>query len=253
MKKAWMAGAVAALLWTGAALAEDETTTEVQTETEVRDPSLTPDDPTYVAPDSDDVGDTQVKVVTKDEDDEKNKESKSDMRGLTWMLGGGVEGYTGALAPAVNPGPAWGVTVALKPSKVLGLELGYNGAVNEIDNGSSTGSAPGADIVRNGGQAAATVGLTASPVQPYLLGGVGINRYNVRGTGGGFRSDTSGNVPLGGGLRTHIGNFTADLRANYNVLFDNQFASADTTDVAGADVTTNGGRYNGMLQIGGTF
>jgi hypothetical protein len=254
MKKTWIAGAVAASLLAGVAFAQDDTDVNVQT----TDPAYTEPD-TTTSPDlavpERDTSTQPVVVVNEDTDDEKNKEAKSDMRGLTWGLGGGVEGYTGALAPAINPGPAWGVTAALKPSKVLGLELGYNGAVNEIDDGSANGAVGGADIIRNGGQLAATVGLTASPVQPYILGGVGINRYNVRGSGSGFRSDTSGNVPVGAGLRTHIGNFTADLRANYNVLFDNDFATAgvDTTGVAGQSVTTNGGRYNGMLQIGGTF
>ena len=44
------------------------------------------------------------------------------MRGLTVTLGGGVEGYTQALAPAVSPGPSVGVNANLRPSRVLGLE-----------------------------------------------------------------------------------------------------------------------------------
>jgi hypothetical protein len=188
------------------------------------------------------------------EDQAKNKESRSDMRGLTVMLGGGIEGYSGDLAPQINAGPAWGVRAALKPTKVLGLEIGYSGAVNEIDDGTSDGSTGGADIVRNGGEAVATLGLSASPVQPYLLGGVGLSRYNVRGgEGAGFRSDTTGNIPLGGGLRTHVGNFTADARFGYSVLFDQQFASrVDQRDLVGIN-STSGGRYQGTLNLGSTF
>ncbi|HEX8819212.1 MAG TPA: hypothetical protein VF794_04750, partial [Archangium sp.] len=155
-------------------------------------------------------------------EDEKGKESKSDMRGLTVLLGGGVEGYTGALAPEINPGPSVGVTAALRPSKTFGLELGYSGAVNNLD-ADAGGSGP--DIVRNGAQAAVTLGLTAAPVQPYLVGGVGMNWYNIRnGEALGFRDDTNARIPVGVGLRTHIGDFTADLRGNYNVLLNEDFA-----------------------------
>ncbi|WP_224362400.1 porin family protein [Hyalangium versicolor] len=175
------------------------------------------------------------------------KESKANMRGLTVMVGGGVEGYTGALAPEINPGPAYGVTAAIKPSKVFGIELGYSGAVNNLDTAIGGGATSGPDLVRNGGQAALTFGLGAAPVQPYVLGGIGFSDYNFRGAAAGFDDDMVGNVPVGAGLRTHIGDFTADLRANYNFLFDQNFAT-------GVDAGLNeNGRYSGTLNIGGTF
>jgi hypothetical protein len=207
----------------------------------LREPQVTPP-AAPVSPSS------EAFTPTIDDDDEiANRESNADMRGLTVMVGGGVEGYTGALAPEINPGAAFGVTASLKPSKVLGLELGYSGAVNELD--AAVGNADGPDLVRNGGQAALTLGLGAAPVQPYLLGGIGISDYNFRGAGAtaaGFGDDTVGNVPVGAGLRTHIGNFTADLRANYNFLFDQDFAGVD-------DGFNENGSYAGTLNIGGTF
>jgi hypothetical protein len=259
MKATWMAGALAVALWGGAAVADD-TEVEVKSEapaTDSRiegseygteselgtggagDEAVMTTEPSY----------TEVQVKTEDDDDDK-----ANMRGLTWALGGGVEGYTGALAPTIQPGPAWGVMVALKPTSVLGLEFAYSGATNEIDNGAdgfNQGAVSGADIVRNGGHVAATIGLAATAVQPYVLGGVGVNRYNARG-GAGFRDDTAGNIPLGAGLRTHIGNFTADARLHYSVLFDNEFASVGERDIAGLD-TSSAGRWNGMLQLGSTF
>jgi len=174
--------------------------------------------------------------------DEKPKKD-ADMRGLTVTVGGGVEGYTGGLAPEVRPGAAVGVTAAIKPSKVFGLELGYSGAANDLRD--NAGSGP--DIIRNGGQAALTFGLAATPVQPYVLGGVGLNRYNVRnGAAEGFRDDTNANIPVGAGLRTHIGDFTADARINYNFLLNNEFAT-------GVDADTWTGRYTGTINLGGTF
>lgn len=199
--------------------------------------------------------DTSTNAFTPVTDTGSKKESKADMRGLTLVAGGGVEGYTFGLAPQVQPGPAWNVTAALKPTKVLGLELAYNGAANEIKSSDSI-NVSGADIVRNGGQAVATVGLSAAPVQPYLLGGIGVSRYNVRAPTPGFESDTVGSVPVGAGLRTHVGHFTADARLGYNFLFSQQFAGNVEESTIGAPGDTNfsnGGRYIGTLNVGTTF
>ncbi|WP_375768394.1 hypothetical protein NR798_43065 [Archangium gephyra] len=178
--------------------------------------------------------------------EEKKKEEKADMRGLSVLVGAGVEGYTGGLAPEINPGPTVGVMAGLRPSKVFGLELGYSGAVNNLD-ADVGGSGP--DVVRNGAVANVTLGLTAAPVQPYVLGGFGLNWYNVRnGEALGFSDDTSSRIPLGVGLRTHIGDFTADARVNYNVLLHEDFAPAGV-----ADDQFGTGSYQGTLNIGGTF
>ena len=180
-------------------------------------------------------------------DEEKDEgQKKGDMRGLTVLIGAGVEGYTGGLAPEINPGATVGVMAGLRPSKVLGLELGYSGAVNNLD-ADVGGSGP--DIVRNGASAAVTLGLSAAPVQPYVLGGFGMNWYNIRnGEGLGFRDDTSSRIPVGVGLRTHIGDFTADARVNYNVLVHEDFAPAT---VDRGEITN--GSYNGTINLGGTF
>ncbi|MFL5346568.1 MAG: hypothetical protein ACJ8AT_17450 [Hyalangium sp.] len=175
------------------------------------------------------------------------KEEGPGLRGLSVTLGGGVEGYSGALAPEINPGPAYGLQAAIRPSKVLGIELAYSGAVNSLDTRVLGGSSSGPDLVRNGGQAALTLGLAASQVQPYLMGGVGLSDYHFRGAAVGFRDDTVGNVPVGAGLRTQVGDFTADLRADYNFLFSQDFA------VGVAEGVNENGRYTGTLNIGGTF
>jgi hypothetical protein len=198
--------------------------------------------PAYVAP----------VVVKTDDDDVKAEEeaNKNDMRGLTVLLGGGVEGYTGDLAPAVEPGAAYGVTAAIKPTRVLGIEFGYSGAVNNLRDDAGDG----ADLVRNGGQAALTLGLSSTAVQPYVLGGIGLNHYDVRGASNaqGFRDDTSAYIPLGLGLRTHIGDFTADARGTWSALVNEDFSTAGEQDVIGLDVSGTG-RFGGMIQIGATF
>lgn len=169
--------------------------------------------------------------------------------GLTVLAGGGVEGYTGNFASAIDPGVGWSVVADIKPWRALGLELGYRGAANDIDSGvtgSPEGATNGADILRNGGHAAVIVAVPTA-VQPYALAGFGIDRYDYRGDNPvlGLRDDTTTTMPVGLGLRTHTGGFTADLRASYDVLLNDDFSNVDSDLLDG--------RYAGMLQIGGTF
>lgn len=206
-----------------------------------------------------------VSVQPMDDDDEKDR-GKSDARGVTVLLGGGVETYTGDLAPQLNAGPSWGVGVALKPVGALGLELGYTGAINSVQG--SSGLVPDnsgtirsdvdneADILRNGGSAIATIGLGPAPFQPYLLGGIGVDWYNARNAeaAGRFRDDTVGSIPLGLGFRTHVGDFTADLRGVYGVLFNQGFAPAEgNTRLSEIGSETPTGRFGAQLRLGATF
>ncbi|RYZ35067.1 MAG: hypothetical protein EOO71_36820 [Myxococcaceae bacterium] len=182
---------------------------------------------------------------------EVEKKDKNDKKGLTLMIGGGVEGYTGALAPQIAPGPSAAVTASLKPTSVLGIEVGYSGALNNIKDAGALGADDGPDLVRNGGQAALTLAITPTAVQPYLLGGIGISNYHFRGGEAlGYSDDTVGNVPAGVGVRGHFGKFTADLRGYYNFLFDKQFAP--DIDPGGSD-PSGGGSYTTTLNVGGTF
>lgn len=260
-----VAGAAAFALWGGAAFAQDDMGTQMEPETmepsspTLDEPGITEQEPSWIGEEERDVAETEsealqpVVVITEAEDAEQEDKPLGDASGLTVMLGGGVEGYTGGLAPRIDPGAAWGVTAALKPTRVLGLELSYNGAANEVD-GDNLSDGP--DILRNGGQAVATVALTPTSIQPYLLGGFGISDYNIRGDGAaaGFSDDFNTHVPLGAGLRTHIGDFTADARVNYSVLLENEFAAGvDTTDVAGIDASFGDARYNATINLGATF
>ncbi len=179
--------------------------------------------------------------------DRDRSEKRGADTGLYVLLGGGTEGYTGSLSSSLNPGFAYGATVGVKPTKILGVELNFNGGLTDVDTPTAGGASSGADIVRNGGQAALTVGLTQTRLQPYVLGGVGIQNYNVRGASPlfGFQDDTSGYVPAGAGLRYNIGRLlTADARVAYNIPFAQDFAP---------DNGITDGRYQALLQLGGTY
>lgn len=175
---------------------------------------------------------------------------RRDHKGLYVFIGGGVEGYTGELAPTLNPGPAWGATVGFKPWQQLGLEAQYSGAANDLDAGYGPGGARnGADVIRNGGQVAAVVDLTRSALRPYAMAGIGLENFNVRGadTLGNFQDDTAGYVPAGVGVRYKLGpTISLDARVNYNFGFGRDF-------VPGEDLDLGDNRYQGLLQLGGVY
>lgn len=183
--------------------------------------------------------------------DTRPRENRADT-GLYALVGGGAEGYTGQLAPAVNPGFSYGATVGYRPLPFVGLEVGYNGGLSDIDPGGDGGVADGPDVVRNAGQLNIVGNLMDTKLQPYVLTGLGVDSFNVRDdvAGGalGFNDDTSGFVPAGVGVRYQLGDLiTADARANYNFLFGQDFAPT-TRDPALGD-----GRLSVVLSLGGTY
>ncbi|QQR44346.1 hypothetical protein JKA73_36155 [Myxococcus xanthus] len=174
--------------------------------------------------------------------------------GIYAQLGGGLEGYTGQLAPEVTPGFSYGAALGYRPHAFFAVELGYSGGLSDIDSrmGLLDDGEGGPDIVRNAGQAVVVGSFTDTRLQPYVLTGIGLDRYNVRndarGAVRGFSDDTSGYVPAGAGLRYQMGTLiTADARVNYNFLFDQDFAPGGRAPGA------LDGRYSAMLSLGGTY
>lgn len=174
---------------------------------------------------------------------------------ITIQLGGGIEGYSRHLAPRINPGPTYGLSIAVDPIRALGFELGYTGAFYELRAGPQgiTNAHPGgADLVRNGLYVILTPGYSfplgegaGAEVKPYLLGGMGIDRYSPRGSTAsfGFSAMNVGNVPFGAGLRTRVGKFSADARFDYAWDFGNSWTTLDPNPL----------RYQGQLLIGAAF
>jgi len=167
---------------------------------------------------------------------------------LLVTVGGGLEGQTGELSRQLRPGPAWGAAVALQPLPFMGIEGAYSGATanqdTRVSGGNNQGLANGADIVRNGGQGAVTVLAPTPFIQPYALGGVGFDHYQYRGSAPLFQDDTAGRVPLGGGLKANVGNFVADARGQYNILFSDQVSTT---------APGRGGTYDVTLNLGARF
>src|SRR5438067_334571 len=125
MKANWITGAMAAALLAAPVWADDYSyppappppaTTSTSTTTTTTEPALNPpitptdQDKTVVEEHTYTTTAPAIAPVPI-----KREEPK--MRGATFMLGGGVEGYSGTLAPQVRAGPSWGVRMGIKPTK----------------------------------------------------------------------------------------------------------------------------------------
>jgi len=241
MWKLWLSALFGAAFWSGIALGQ---TGAAETAPPAEDANAAFTTQPGYANSTPDPDDTVYKY-----DRDTNKKT-----GLTLLAGGGVEGYTGSLAPQIQPGANWDVRLGIQPLAFLGVEATYTGAVNDVRNGAAYPGGSGPDILRNGVDGAVLLGLPTD-VQPYILGGVGIHHYKVRSglAAAGFHSDTSGRIPLGAGIRGHAGYFTADLRFIYNVLFNQGFATTVHPQTVAGVNSIDGGSYGGMLTIGSTF
>ncbi|GMU03965.1 porin family protein [Corallococcus caeni] len=179
--------------------------------------------------------------------DEPMPLARGEWQGPYFLLGLGVEGYTGKLAPNLEPGPSYGVVLGYRPNDYLGVEAGYSGGTSNLSiTGDSSFGNP--DIVRNGGQAALTLGFTPTRIQPYVLGGIGFEQYSVRsGMFYEFIDDTGGYAPVGAGVRFKINpHLTAEVRGSYSFLFGQDFSPVP-------DKGAGEGRYTGLLMIGGSY
>jgi len=178
------------------------------------------------------------------------------LEGVSVLVGGGVEGYTGSLSSRVALGPAWTFILGLHPTSVFGIELAYQGALQSLKDGSTgSGTSGRADIVRHAGQANVTFAFGAWQVQPFVLAGVGINHYSVsdEAKAVGFSDGTGGYVPVGGGIRFRVQSVVVDLRGSWQLPFSDPLAPGGTgQDTLGLD-TGSYRRWNATLSVGGTF
>lgn len=146
----------------------------------------------------------------------------------------GVSDYNLDLNNEIDAGVGYGLLVDLSPSRNIGLEVGYRGAVNDLnDNISSDGR-----IVTN--QLGGNVKLNLVPpsydlpggLRPFIFGGAFWHRVDTDNFTPGIRDDSNlFALPVGAGVEAALGRgFLLGARFTYNFLFDEQstFAGRDT-------------------------
>jgi hypothetical protein len=160
------------------------------------------------------------------------------------FLSGGVSDYTGEVGDDIDTGPAWGLTVNVQPTNILGFELGYTGSRNTVE----SDLLPDAALTRNG----ATGLIKLAPpfidvVKPFVGAGLGASYISASGGAGLYDSDLVEEVPVAAGIEFNKGGLTAGLRATYRLLVDESFAADTTTG------NPQGGLFDASLTLGGRF
>ncbi len=132
------------------------------------------------------------------------------------VLQGGAAKYNQTLSGS-DVGAAYGARLGFLPTPMLGLELGYLGSQNNINQSLSEGRLA-STLKTNEGYADVRLNILPGTVTPYVFGGYGMTWVNGAEASGVPNSNTS-TLPFGAGLEGDIGAFKIGGRFQYNYLF----------------------------------
>lgn len=132
------------------------------------------------------------------------------------VLQGGAAKYNQSLSGS-DVGAAYGARLGFLPTPMLGLELGYLGSQNNVNESLSEGR-QASTLRTNEGYADVRLNILPGAVTPYVFGGYGLTWVNGAAASGVPNSSTS-TLPFGAGLEANIGAFKVGGRFQYNYLF----------------------------------
>lgn len=143
--------------------------------------------------------------------------------GLSFSLGGGVEGFTDDdMRDFTNVGGNWTARIVLGTRSPIAFEATYFGSAQSID---ALGLPGDAVLVSNGVGGALRVNATTNvPVQPFIFGGLAWAHYNVTRSSQNF-SDIRNNdnvleFPVGLGVAGYWQGLTLDVRGEVRFAVD---------------------------------
>lgn len=152
----------------------------------------------------------------------------------------GANDYNRDLNNEINAGVGYGAAVDLSPTRNIGLELGYNGAVNDLDDTLSTDGR----LITNqlGGNLRVnlvppTRDLPAN-MRPFVFGGAFYHRIDTDNFTPGIEDDINAfALPVGLGLEAEVGKrVLVGGRFTYNFLFNEVDALGGEADTWAAVV-----------------
>lgn len=142
------------------------------------------------------------------------------------MAGAGVSDYARDVNRDIDAGIGYGARVDVSPMRNIGLELGYNGAVNNLDDSISTDGR----LITN--QVGGNLRLNIVPprsdlplgLRPFVFGGAQYHRIDTNAFTPGITDGINAfGVPVGAGIEANIGQrFLVGGRFTYNFLFNEQ-------------------------------
>jgi len=155
--------------------------------------------------------------------------------GVSAVLGGGLVGFTDKTmrSTTADLGGLWDLRVTIGSHIPLALDISYLGSATNI-NGLPAG--------RNGTLVGTTVEgalryniLSHAPINPYIFGGVGWQRYDVTETNvtlsdsGMNDHDNLLEFPMGAGVQYRMGGFVGDLRGTFRAMTDQNLVLKNPT------------------------
>jgi len=151
------------------------------------------------------------------------------------VVQGGAARYNQSLSGS-EVGAAYGARLGMLPTPMLGLELGYLGSQNNINESLSEGRLA-STLSTNAGYADVRLNILPGSLTPYVFGGYGLTWVSGAAASG-IPNKTANTLPFGAGLEGNIGAFKLGGRFQYNYLFEQINAG---TSAAGAGVTADKG------------
>lgn len=157
----------------------------------------------------------------------------------------GLGDYTGDVASVTGLGTTFGVRAGAQQYDVVGLELGYGGSRNPLDDARVE---DGAAVWRHGVDALVKLGPTLeSNVRPFFGAGFGVSYLNANEEAEPlFNNDIMTQIPLAVGVELDRGSINAGVRATYEILMNEEFAED-------AVAASDGNYLTGQITIGGQF
>lgn len=170
------------------------------------------------------------------------------------VLQGGASHYTQALASGSDTGASYGVRLGMLPTPMLGLEVGYLGTQNNINESLNLGRLS-STIKTNEGYADVRLNLLPGAFTPYVFGGYGLTWVNGAANSG-IPNKTANTLPFGGGIEANAGTFKIGGRFQYNYLFDRIYTGSNASGTptgVGADKGGSVDFWAVSLDLGASF
>jgi len=168
------------------------------------------------------------------------------------VLQGGAAKYNQSLSGS-DTGAAYGARLGFLPTPMLGLELGYLGTQNNI-NESLTEGRVASTLKTNEGFADVRLNILPGAFTPYVFGGYGLTWVSGAAASG-VPNKTANTLPFGGGVEGNVGAFKLGGRFQYNYLFDKINTGTSNGTVTGADVDKGGNSdfWSVTVDLGASF
>src|SRR5947207_5985586 len=141
------------------------------------------------------------------------------------VVQGGATKYNQSLSGS-DVGAAYGARLGILPTPMLGVEVGYLGSQNNINQSLNQGRVA-STLKTNEGYGDVRLNVLPGEVTPYVFGGYGYTWVNGAAASGVPNSSTS-TLPFGGGVEANIGAFKLGGRFQYNYPFSTTTTAATT-------------------------